>query len=81
MPKTEKYPLTIETSKVGGKFYHRVYGSGVGPEGTGEFDNHDIKILKKINEKIWDRLPKGSPPLVNVMEYKDRGKPPKEEDL
>jgi hypothetical protein len=65
----KEYGIKIETFQGAGRFQHKVYEIGVGPDREGELSNKVVDALKKVNEMLWEEMPEGSTGLVSMLYY------------
>jgi len=61
--------MEIKTTRIGGRYQHRVREIGVKADRAGELSNWVVEGLKEVNEKLYEEMPEGSGSLVSRIEY------------
>ena len=59
-----KYGIEIRTSRIGGRYQHKVRDIGEG------LSDEAVEALKTANEMVWEEMPEYSKDLVSKIIYK-----------
>jgi hypothetical protein len=63
--------LRIETFVGAGHYQHKVYDVGVSARNRQDGVSEEaVEALKKVNERLWEEMPRGSGPVVSEISYR-----------